>query len=151
MVRQFPLDLSKSRMIPSFVIPAVPCPPTGVQGLRPSKLARVSSARYYIAGESRLYQSTRLARRRPSSLPLRLRRHFRRAVPLGRCYGGDGYGVHSYPVEKHELLLPRPRLCPVRGQSGRTFVVVVVVGGKVCLLGPPRPRPLPPTNYRSLN
>jgi hypothetical protein len=86
-------------MIPSFVIPAASCPPTGVRGweLRPSKLARVSSARYYIAGESRLYQSTRLARRRPSSLPLRPRRHFRRAVPLGRCYGGDGMtgSVHT--------------------------------------------------------
>src|SRR5258706_7229893 len=135
MVYQFhSRDLSRGRTVPSFATPAASCPLVGlprIGELQPSKLARVSSARYYTAGGSRLYHPTRPARRHPSSRPLRPRGHFRRVVPLDCYCDGDGYDeVRSSPVGKRELLLPGRRLCPVRGQNGRTLVVV---GGKVCL------------------
>lgn len=126
-------DLNKGRTVPSFATPAASCPLAGlprIAGLQPSKLAPASSVRYYTAGGSRLYRPTRPARRHPSSRPLRPRGHFRRVVPLGCYCDGDGYDeVRSSLVERRELLLPGRRLCPVRGQSGRTLVVV---GGKVC-------------------
>lgn len=139
MVYQFhSLNLTKSRTIPSFATPAASCPLAGLPGfgeLQPSKLVRVSSAQYYTVGENRLYRPTRLARRRPSSLPLRPSRHFRHVVPLRCCCCGDGYGeVHSYRVERRESLLPGRRLCPFRGQNGRTLVRLVAKFVCVCFV-----------------
>ena len=141
MIYQFhSLDLSKGLTVPSFATPAASCPLVGlpkIGELQLSKLAHVSSARYYTEGGSRLDRPIRPARHHPSFRPLRSRRHqyFRRVVPLGCYCAADGCDeVRSFPVEMRETLLPGRHLCPVQGQNGRTLVMV---GGEVACLSVP--------------